>query len=205
MRRRSWRRGIWMLAVMVALLAHLVAVTPAAAGDPKERVKETLTAVSAVLKDPGLQGPEKQALRKQRVRQIIFDTFDFEAMAPESLGPHWAKLTPEQRKEFVSLFGELFETSYNSLVLKFMGKRETIYGNESIDRNRALVQTILRSKEEGELPADYRLTYDGKRWAIFDVVVDGVSLAENYRAQFSKIIQTSSYETLVQKMRIKVK
>lgn len=202
---RSWRRGIWMIAVMVALPAHLVALTPAAAGDPKERVKETLTAVSAVLKDPGLQGPEKEALRKQRVRRIIFDTFDFETMAPQSLGPHWAKLAPQQRKEFVGLLGELFERSYNSLVLKFMGKRETIYGNESVDRNRALVQTILRSKEEGELPVDYRLAYDGKRWAMFDVVVDGVSLAENYRAQFSKIIQTSSYETLVQKMRAKVK
>lgn len=193
-----------MVVVMVALPAHLVAVTPASAGGPQERVRETLTAVSAVLKNPGLQGPEKEALRKQRVRQIIFDTFDFETMAPQSLGPHWAKLTPPQRKEFVGLFGELFESSYNRLVLKFLGKRETIYGDESVTSNQAVVRTILRGEGE-ELPVDYRLTYDGKRWAMFDVVVDGVSLAGNYRAQFSKIIQTSSYETLVQKMRVKVK
>lgn len=204
MRWRNGGRGIWIVAVMAALLVHPGAVTPAMAAGPQARVKETLAAVSAVLKDPGLQGPEKEALRKQRVRQIIFDTFDFETMAPQSLGPHWTNLTPQQRKEFVSLFRDLFEGSYNSLVLKFMGKRETIYGDESVKNNQAVVQTILRGEGE-ELPVDYRLTYDGKRWAMFDVVVDGVSLARNYRAQFSKIIQTSSYETLVQKMRAKVK
>jgi phospholipid transport system substrate-binding protein len=71
-------------------------------------MREILNAVAAVLKDPSLRGPDKQAERQQRVRQIILDTFDFEEMAKLALGPSWERLTPQQRTEFVSLFGNLF-------------------------------------------------------------------------------------------------
>jgi phospholipid transport system substrate-binding protein len=155
-----------------------------------------------VLKDPSLQGPDKQAERQQRVRQIILDTFDFEEMAKLALGPYWDRLTPpQQRTQFVSLFGTLFERSYNSLVLRFLAERQTIYGREAITQDRAVVQTTLvDQKTNGELPVEYRLIDKDQRWAVFDVSVDGVSLAQNYRAQFNRIIRNSSYDTLLQQI-----
>ena len=71
-------------------------------------MREILNVVAAVLKDPSLRSPNKPAERLQRVRQIILDTFDFEEMAKLALGPSWERLTPQQRTEFVSLFGNLF-------------------------------------------------------------------------------------------------
>ena len=38
-------------------------------------------------------------------------------------------------------------------------------------------------------------------WLVYDVAVEGVSLINNYRTQFDKIIQTSSYAELVRKMK----
>lgn len=186
-----------------AVIVLLTSSTPVLAGEPLERVKGTLEAVLAILNDPGLQGPEKEGERKAGVRQIIYDRFNFEEMAKESLGDHWKRLTEKQRKEFVDLFGDLFERSYNRLVLKFLPERETLYGIEFVDGDRALVRTTLVSKKNERLPVDYQLKKKGSEWDLYDVVIDGVSIVGNYRTQFNKIIRLQSYEALVKKMKLK--
>ena len=167
-------------------------------------MQATLKGVSVILEDPTLQGTETDQERKHRVRQIIFESFDFREMARESLGSHWGNLTSPQRDEFTELFGSLFERSYNRLVLRFLGERETLYGTESIQQDRATVATTLVSKQDARLPVDYRLVRHNEQWAIYDVAIDGVSLAMNYRAQFSKILRTSSYDALVQRIKAKL-
>ncbi len=194
------KRGI----VALVIIFHLRLFSPALAAEPQDRVRATLDAVSAVLTDPELQGPDKEAERRQRVRPIIRNTFDFAQMARDSLGGHWARLTPPQQEEFVSVFGPFFERSYDRLVLRFLPERQTTYGKEFVEKDRALVQTTLVTKKGEELPVVYYLAYAGQTWSVFDVVVDGASLVSGLRAQFEKIIRISSYETLLQKMKAKV-
>lgn len=205
---RAVRRSIgWTSAALAVLFVTLpnLAAARAWAGTPQERVRSTVDAVSAVLGDLQLQGADKERQRKDRVAQVIHETFDFNEMARESLGPHWTSLTPEQQAEFVPLFGSLFERSYDRLVLRFLGDSTTTYGAESTEGNRALVRTTIVRKKEDDLPVDYRLVYDGRTWAMSDVVVDGVSLAGNFRSQFDKTIRSSSYEALVQRIKTKLK
>jgi phospholipid transport system substrate-binding protein len=190
---------------MVAVLIYFIFPPSALAAGPQDRVREILDAASAVLDDPRLQGPDNERERHQRVQRIIHDTFAFEEMAREALGAYWARLAPQQREEFIPLFGDLFEQSYNRLVLKFLPGRQTSYGRESIEQDRATVQTTLVvPKMKEQLAVDYRLIEKAQRWAVFDVVVDGVSIAGNYRAQFEKILRTSSYDTLVQQIKRKL-
>ena len=176
----------------------------ALAGAPAERVRQTVDAVSAALNDPNLQGSSNERPRRERVAKVMHESFDFAAMARESLGSHWASLTPEQRDRFVGLFAQLFERSYDRLVLRFLGDSSTKYGAESVDADRAVVKTVLLRKGGDELPVDYRLTAAGGPWKISDVVVDGVSLAGNFRAQFDKTIRASSYDGLVQRIETKL-
>jgi phospholipid transport system substrate-binding protein len=193
------------IALMVAIFISLTVPRSAWAARPQERIRELLDVVSAVLDDRRLQGPDKEVERQQRVQRIIHDTFAFEQMAREALGASWAKRTPQQREEFIPLFGDLFERSYNRLVLKFLPGRQTSYDPESIEQDRAVVKTtLIVPKMKEQLAVDYRLINTAQRWAVFDVVVDGVSIAENYRAQFEKILRTSSYDTLVQQIRRKL-
>ena len=199
------RAGYLLLGALALVVSIDLSLARSALGAaPQERVQATMNAVSAVLDDPTLQGADKDPERKQRVRQIILEAFDFQEMAREVLGAHWGKLTPEQRDEFTGLFGTLFERSYNRLVLRFLGERTTVYGAESIQQERATVATTLVSKRDAKLPVDYQLVGHGEQWTIYDVVIDGVSLAMNYRAQFSKILRTSSYEGLVQRIKTKL-
>ena len=187
----------------IALLVALAA-GPAAAGAPQQRVRQTVDAVSAVLADAQLQGSSNERERRERVAKVMHESFDFRAMARDSLGSHWASLTPDQRDRFVGLFTKLFEGSYDRLVLRFLGGSTTTYGAESVDAESAVVKTALLRKGGDELPVDYRLTADGGVWKISDVVVDGVSLAGNFRAQFDKTIRASSYDELVQRIETKL-
>jgi phospholipid transport system substrate-binding protein len=198
-------RGYLLLAALALAVAIDCHSTPPAFGsEPLERVQTTMKAVSAVMDAPTLKGADKDQERKERVRQIIFEAFDFREMARESLGAHWGKLTPQQHDEFTDLFGNLFERSYNRLVLRFLGERNTVYGAASIQQDRATVPTTLVSKRDAKLPVDYQLVRHGEGWAIYDVVIDGVSLTSNYRAQFSQVLRNSSYDALVQRIKSKL-
>ena len=186
--------------------AALVALAAAAAlaGAPQQRVRETVDSVSAIVNDARLQGSGNERERRDRVARVMHESFDFPAMAQDSLGTHWASLTAEQRDRFVGLFGQLFERSYDRLVLRFLGGSDTTYGTESVDGERATVKTTLLRKGGDQLPIDYRLIADRGAWKISDVIVDGVSLAGNFRSQFTKTIQDSSYDALVQRIEKKL-
>ena len=188
---------------MAAGLVALAAAT-ALAGEPQERVRATVDSVSAIVNDAALQGSSNDRERRDRVARVMKDSFDFPAMAQDSLGTHWASLTAEQRDHFVGLFGQLFERSYDRLVLRFLGGSETTYGAESVDGERANVKTTLVRKGGDQLPIDYRLIANRGAWKISDVVVDGVSLAGNFRSQFTKTIQDSSYDALMQRIEKKL-
>ncbi|MET0486991.1 MAG: ABC transporter substrate-binding protein [Candidatus Rokuibacteriota bacterium] len=187
--------------VALALLGCASLPTPTWAATPQDRIRDLVAAVSAVLANPTLQGATAKPERRARVATIIHEAFDFDNMARDALGSPWTSLTPDQRAEFTRLFGDRFEQSYSLLVLRFLGDRKTTYVSEAIDESRAMVRTLLVSEKDGTLPVDYRLASLDDRWTVNDVVVDGVSLAGNYRAQFSKILRTSSYETLLRRMR----
>jgi phospholipid transport system substrate-binding protein len=168
--------SVFILAILMQLLLSPAVI----AAMPQERVHEILDAVSTVVQDPQLQGRDRAEERTQRVQQVIFDAFDFEDMARLALGASWNRLTPPQQAEFVGLFSQLFERSYNRLVLRILPDRDTTYSREVIERDHASVQTILiRKKTHEQLPVEYRLIEKGERWAVFDVVVDGVSLTLN--------------------------
>lgn len=190
--------GILFIAFVFPVLVEATEVGPTA------RVRDTLESALSILNDPALQGPEKKEARRRQIRKLIAARFNYPEMAVRSLDVHWAKLTGEQHREFVDLFGELFERSYSRLVLNSLPDQKIMYTGESVvNKKKAMVKTILVDKRGDRLPVDYQLQLRNGRWELFDVVIDGVSIVANYHSQFNKIIRTSSYEELVKKMRLK--
>ena len=185
----------------LVLLASTSLAAPVEAAAPKETIQGLIAKVGGVLKDPALQGPAKTAERRAQVGRIIHEAFDFQRMSPAALGAPWGALSAEQRLEFTRLFGDRFAQSYSLLVLRFLGERTTTYAGEAILGEEAVVLTRLESPADGTLPVEYRLTARDDGWGVADVVVDGISLTANYRTQFSRILRTGTYETLLARMR----
>jgi phospholipid transport system substrate-binding protein len=195
-----WRAPI--VAILVLGAAWLGYPGFAAAGEPTEVIKRTTDQVLNILEDPQLQGPDKQAQQEQRLRQVADEAFNWEEMARRALAVHWRQRTPEERKEFVGLFRDLVEGNYMSRLEQAAAERRDIqYLGEQVDGSRAVVKTKAISTRNLEVPLDYRLSKVGDRWQIYDVAIEGVSLVNNYRSQFNRLITTSSFETLIERMR----
>jgi len=187
---------------LIAGLVALLAAAPAWAGAPTDQLRGSIDRVVKTLESPGMKGEAHAAERKTAVRRIANEIFDFAEIAKRSLGRHWQGRTEGERKEFVGLFADLLERSYISKI-ELYGGEKILYTGERMDGDTASVLTKIITKNGTEVPVEYRLLRQGERWLVYDVGIEGVSLVSNYRTQFNKIIQTSSYAELVRKMKAK--
>jgi len=188
--------------VTVTCLVTLWSAGAAAAGLATDQLKGAIDRVIKTLEDPNLKGETKSAERRLAVRKIANDIFDWGEIARRSLARHWQPLSEQQRTEFVGLFSELLERSYISKI-ELYGGEKILYTNERLDGDYGTVATKIITKNGTEVPVDYKMFKRGERWLVYDVNIEGVSLVSNYRTQFNKIIQTASYNELVNKLKTK--
>jgi phospholipid transport system substrate-binding protein len=184
----------------VALMGLAWAPASADAGAPTDQLKAAVEQIVKVLEDPALKAEGKTKERRAAIRREAETVFDFGETAKRALGRHWQPLAEKDRQEFTSLFTDLIERAYISRIERYSGERIT-YAGESIEGALASVRTRFATKQGSEIPVDYRMQQRGDRWLVYDVVVEGISLINNYRTQFDKIIQTSSYAELVRKLK----
>ena len=182
----------------VVLAAGLVVVSPSHAGAPTDQLRGQVDRAIATLEDLALR--QKPDARRAAVRRIAEQIFDFEETARRALGRHWQARTPEERREFVGLFTDLLERTYISRIETYSGER-VVYAGDTVEGEEATVRTRLVTRDGKEVPIDYRMRRAGDRWLVYDVVIEGVSLVANYRSQFNRIIQTSSYQELLSRLR----
>jgi phospholipid transport system substrate-binding protein len=189
-------RACWIL----MLLFVLSSAHGAWAGPPSDQLSAGIERVLKIIADPELEGDTKLNQRRAAIITAASETFDFGEMAKRSLGQYWAQRTLAEREEFVRLFTATVEHSYISRVDQRGAGKMTVHG-EQVDGEYAVVRTTIPLSSGQEMPIDYRLHNIADRWRVYDLTVDGISLVANYRAQFNKIIRTSSYEALVARFR----
>lgn len=188
----------------VAVLAVLFSVQSAVAGSATDLVKATIDEVIEVLKDPALKDEAKTEERRDKLRTVIRKRFSFDQMAMRSMGRHWRSLDDAEKKEFVSLFGELVENSYIEKVEGYTDEK-IIYEEEVAVKNTSTVKTKLVTTKGTEIPIHYRMIDRGNRgWVVYDIVIEGVSLVRTYRTQFNSIMRSSDYADLATQLRAKL-
>ena len=195
-----------MKAVTAASLALLLMVAWPNFGYAAGAVDELRPAIDKVLRilaDPELKGEERTRERRAALRAAMEKAIDFPEAARRALALHWRTRTDGERDEFVTLFKNLVVHSYIRLMEPYAGESVQIVG-ETPSEGTTTVLTRVHRRQGEPVPVDYRMHPRGNRWLIYDVIVEGVSLVGNYRGQFNTIIQTSSYEELVRRIRARV-
>ncbi len=193
------RAGRWAAVTGVVLLGISLGVQAVGAAEPIESIRSTTDQVIDVLKDPDLKS--KPEIRDKRIWSIVSERFDFEEMARRSLALHWRDRSVEERKEFVELFGHLLQKSYSGKLDQYTDEKVEYLGQE-VEGPRAEVRSKILSKGM-EISIDYRLMEKSSSWMVYDVVIEGVSLVNNYRNQFNRIVVSSGYKELVKRLREK--
>jgi phospholipid transport system substrate-binding protein len=189
------------VAVLIAT-ALLVVGRAAHAGVPTDQLKATIDRILMIVQDPALRQPDKADERRQKIRGVADEVFDWHETGKRALARHWQTRSPQEREEFSKLFADLLERSYVGKIEAYTGEK-ILYEKETVNGDRAEVRTKLVTKAGTQIPIDYEMQKAGDRWRVYDVKIENVSLVGNYRSQFNRIIQQSGYPDLVQRLKAK--
>jgi len=185
---------------IVAVLTLFCVGKSANAGEPTEAIRGAVNQGVEILKDAKLDNQKQRGQIIDRLRQIVYPLFDFNEMAMRSLGVNWRPLNPQQRKEFVSTFTALLEKTYADQIDLYHGQ-QVVYTGERIDSDFAQVDSRIIDKNGQTYSVVYKLHRVDGKWRIYDVVAENISVVNNYRAQFDRVIAKSSFEGLLKMMK----
>jgi len=188
------------LSILMLPLA-LVSAPGAWAGPPTDQLRDGVDRVFKILRDPELKGDTQITQRRTAIGKVAAEIFDFGDMAKRALGQHWVQRTPAEREEFVRLFTDLIQRAYVAKVDQRDVVTTMTFRGETVDAGYAIVQTTIPLTNGSKMPLDYRMHNTRDHWQVYDISIDGISLVANYRAQFNKVIRTSSYGALVTKLK----
>jgi phospholipid transport system substrate-binding protein len=185
------------LAMAVVLTVGLV---PAWAGAPTDDLRGYVDRAIVVLEKPEMKGSAHAAERLSAVRAIAGEGLDMQAAARHALGAQWEARTPAERARFTELFAALIDGAYLTKVSSYDGEK-VAYDSETVTGDDAVVKARVIAKDGDVTPVEFRLIRGaGGRWRMWDAQFEGMSLVDNYRAQFSRIIRTTSFEELVKRL-----
>ena len=178
------------------------------AGEVTDQIRTTLEKIINTLNDPELKKEEMADQRKNALHQILKESFDEEEFARRSLKGHWGKLSEAEKKEFASVFIDLLETTYFEKIDAYV-KEVEIFSSENIsyinekvmDNKFAVVGTKISIGNNACVTVDYRMIRKNEKWVVCDLVIEGVSIVKNYRAQFNEVLANSSFNDLLLRLK----
>ena len=187
---------------MVSLLVLVCSCQTSYAGEPTEAIRGAVNQGVEILQNAKLDSQKQRTQVIDQLRQIVYPLFDFNEMAKRSLGANWRRANPQQQKEFVLTFTALLEKTYADQIDLYNGQK-VLYTGESIDGDYAQVDSRIVDKDGQTYSVVYRLHKVDGKWKIYDVIAENISLVNNYRSQFNRVIAKSSFDELLKTMKEK--
>ena len=185
--------------VLVAFVLCLTSVPRSVrAGEPTAQLSATISNFVKIISTTPVAELQASGL-PESARKLVFARFDFSEMTKRSLGSHWKALEQGEQKEFVEAFTQRLLAFYGRTV-RSSGKDKIQFNREVQDGKTASVETKVVSGSGEETPIDYRLHDVNGQWKVYDVVIEHVSMVNNYRAQFERVITKSSVKELLRKL-----
>jgi phospholipid transport system substrate-binding protein len=197
-------KSLSVITVFVLGFLSLVISAPAAIS-PLDMIRSTTDQALKVLSDASDRGQSPSQQQLEKMWEIVLPRFDMKEMSQRALGVNWEKLTEDQRKEFTPLFVELVKNTYTDTLKRYAMDAKFYFDQEHIEGDHAEVQTrILSPAQSDPFLVVYRLHQEGEAWLVYDVVAENVSLVQNYRNQFSRIMAKSSGAGLIDALKRKL-
>ena len=190
-------------AVLSVLIIFVLSI-PVYAGVPMTTAEASVNRVLDVLRDSRLKSPAATEAKTEKLRVIYKDMFDEIEFSKRTLTRNWNKFSPAERVEFVKLFEQVLEKSYIDKILDYSNEKVDFYKESMLSDNQAEIQTKIITSSK-EIPIFYRMILKDSKWKVYDVVVENVSLVQNYRTQFNDILGKNTPEQLLEILRKKVK
>ena len=189
--------------IFIAMLCGvpMLVASPARAQDiaPDVLAKKVTDEVIAVLRaDKDIQaGNTKKVL--DLVESKILPHFNFSRMTRLAVGAPWRQATPAQQQSLTTEFRTLLVNTYTSAFSQY---RDQVIEYRPFKMAPGDTEVVVRSlikQKTGADPIDinYNMEKVDGGWKVYDVVIAGVSLVQNYRSSFASEIQKSGVDGLI--------
>lgn len=189
--------GVGLLAAVISMSLSIPLV--AQAGEPMAQLSASINEFVLIMANTSVAELRATGL-PQKAQQLVFARFDFSEMTKRSLGGHWKSLDQGEQREFVDAFTHRLLVAYGKTV-RSTGDEKIQFTREVRDGKQASVETKVISGNGDQTPIDYRLHDVEGQWMVYDVAIDNVSLVNNYRAQFERVIAKSSVQELLRMLK----
>jgi phospholipid transport system substrate-binding protein len=193
-----------LVVLIIALVALNLSPVSAFSAPPLETIKPQVDQALEVLRDPTLKAESAKAAKEKKIWAILDNVFDYTELSKRTLAQHWKKFSPDQQKEFISLFGKLLGTVYMDRIIAYKDEK-VVFGKviNLSDKTAEVQSEVIQSSKS--IPIHYRMIVVNGEWKVYDVVIEGVSLVQNYRTQFREILTNKSPEDLLKTLREKTR
>jgi phospholipid transport system substrate-binding protein len=169
----------------------------------KAAIKKLLGEIKKIVTKDSLSDAEKAENKKHS--DIALSVLKVPEISQKALGKYWSKQSEEQQKQFQTLLGNLFVHVAFPSSAKFFANLKIIYGKTKSKKDMMVVPLIVVHEKEGEVDIDFSLKQTEAGWQVVDVILDGVSMRNNLRSQFYKILKKNDFKELIRRMGKKLK
>jgi phospholipid transport system substrate-binding protein len=194
------RKPLLLSVIFLAVLG--LSSISAFAASPLETIQTQVNKVLEVLRDPALKGESAKETREKKVWEIINGIFDYTELSKRTLAQHWKQFNPDQQREFTNLFGKLLGSLYMDKIMAYTNEKVVFSKSATLSENVVEVQSEVITSTKS-IPIHYRMILEKGEWKVYDVVIEGVSLVQNYRTQFREILTNKPPEDLLKMLREK--
>ena len=193
---RTKRLFLYMSLPFLAAVLMAGASRAEAASEARTQLEATINDVLAELKKPELKKPATQQEVLSRVEKIILRLFDFNELSMRTVGPGWKNFSDDQKSRFTLAFEDLLRETYLEKLQGYSGETVNYLGETaSKDGKRVEIQTSIDIKNKA-VPVSYRML-EKEHWVVYDVIIEGVSMVQNYRSQFQELLSKGDAEALI--------
>ncbi|UJX40810.1 ABC transporter substrate-binding protein [Desulfovibrio sp. JY] len=191
-----------LLRFFLALLLVAATVAPAAATSASATLSASVDRIIELLVDPAYKNPQTRPAMRAKLITAINGIFDMKELSRRALGAQWNRFTPEQQGRFVTAFGNLLQHTYLDKIESYTDEKVQYLKEQELGPGKAEIATKVVGKGK-EIPITYRLI-DHSGWKVYDVIIEGVSLVQNYRTQFGQILANETPDVLIAKISAKM-
>jgi phospholipid transport system substrate-binding protein len=190
------------LVALMAFAAPVLALSEELAPDALVR-HVTDEVLALVRNDKDIQAGNREKIAAV-VEAKIIPYFDFSRATELAVGRGWRQATLQQREALTAQFRTLLVRTYSGTL--------AVYRSQAIDvlpvrrqpgDTEAMVRCRVRQSGQAPITLDYDMERVGDGWKVFDVVVDGMSLVQNYRTTFSQEVDNNGIDGLIRRLAAK--
>jgi ABC-type transporter MlaC component len=170
---------------------------------PEASVKTLLNEIKQIVEGNGLSDAKKAANKKHS--DIAVSILEVQEISQKALGKYWKKQSAEQKDQFQKLLGDLFVHVAFPSSAKFFASLDLMYGKSQSKKGMTVIPITVIHEKEGEVDISFKMKQFAKDWLVVDVILDGVSMRNNLRSQFYKILKKNDFNELIRRMKKKLK